>query len=417
MTDTASSRHVSLVTAPHSGPAPLITHPAELRAFIASIDPAAPIAIDAERAQSFRYSSKAYLLQFHQAATGTHLVDPIALAESDGLAHLDDLSRAIAGCEWVLHAASQDLACLAEVGLVPERIFDTELAGRLLGLQRVSLSPMLTHYLGIELAKAHSADDWSRRPLPSAWLNYASLDVDFLLELRDAVAYDLEQAGKAEWARQEFSDVIQRFALPPETDPERWRGLRGLGRLHQSRELAVARALWNVRDELARESDIAPGRLVPDTAMVDAAAELARMAVADIPAKIVTLPGFKGRFCRRNRHRWSGAVVQVLAADPSKWPKRSRSRSLPAPRYWDQSYPAAAARWAAARPAVLAVAEAHSLPPQNLLTVPNLAQIVWPDDADFSEAGLRTALAEVQARPWQCDLLAPALATALRAVG
>ena len=388
-----------------------------MRAFIDEIDGAAPIAIDAERAQSFRYSAKAYLIQFHQDGCGTYLLDPIALAEPDGIARLDELSDALAGCEWVIHAASQDLPCLAEVGLIPNRVFDTELAGRLLGLNRVSLSPMLTHYLGIELTKAHSADDWSRRPLPSALLAYAALDVDYLVELRDAVERELQAAGKAGWADQEFADLIERFATVPQDDPDRWRGIKSLGRLRQPRELAVARALWQVRDELARHADMAPGRILSDKALVDASSELARRHRDHVEDDLVTLPGFTGPFIRRHQRRWVSAVVRTLDADPKDWPHRRRAQSIPAPRLWEQSYPTAAARWAIARPFILDLAEQHSLPPENLLTVGCLAQVVWPDDADFSESGLRVALAATGARPWQQDLVAPALADALRDVG
>jgi len=402
-----------LVTRPRDDALQVITSRHELEAFMAEVDPAAPIAIDAERAQSFRYSGKAYLIQFHQYGCGTRLLDPIALSGPDGIAHLDDLSAALAGCEWVLHAASQDLPCLAEVGLIPQRIFDTELAGRLLGLSRVSLSPMLTQYLGIELAKAHSADDWSRRPLPASLLSYAALDVDYLVELRDAVGDDLQAAGKAAWAEQEFADVVERLTIRPADDPERWRNAKGLGRLRQPRELAVAKALWHVRDALARHADVAPGRILSDVSLVDAAASLAHTPADQVEAVLAGLNGFTGPFARRHRKRWTSAVAHTLSSDPASWPHRRRVRGVPSPRLWEQTNPAAAARWAAARPTLTEVAEDHSLPPENLLTVASLAQIVWPDDADRSVDGLRTALANVGARPWQQDLVAPALADAL----
>lgn len=409
---TAPASETRLVTTPRSGSTPLIADRPALAAFIAEIDPAAPVAIDAERAQSFRYSSKAYLLQFRQNATGTRLLDPIALAGPGGIADLSDLSAAISGCEWVLHAASQDLPCLAEVGLVPTHIFDTELAGRLLGLERVSLSPMLTKYLHIELAKAHSADDWSRRPLPDAWLNYAALDVDYLLDLRDAVAADLVEAGKTDWAEQEFADVMGRFSAPVGNDPERWRTVKGLGRLHRPRELAVARQFWRLRDELADRLDIAPGRILPDAALVDAASTLSHLKPDEVRATISTLPGFTGRLARRLRERWVSAVVDTLKDDPHHWPTRRAGPSIPQPRSWEHINPAAAERWVSARSAVIAVAEQNGLPVENLLTVAALAEVIWPDD-DRSEETLRKSLAKANARQWQIDLVAPALAQAM----
>ena len=408
----ATADAVRLITTPRGHSSPLIADKRALDAFIAEIDPTAPVAIDAERAQSFRYSSKAYLLQFHQDATGTRMLDPIALAGPDGVADLSDLSAALSDCEWVLHAASQDLPCLTEVGLVPTRIFDTELAGRLLGLERVSLSPMLAKYLRIELAKEHSADDWSRRPLPDTWLAYAALDVDYLLDLRDAVAADLVEAGKNDWARQEFASVMSRFAVSAADDAERWRNVKGLGRLRRPRELAVAKGLWLVRDDLASRLDIAPGRILPDAALVAAADTLSRTKPDEVKTTMSSLPGFTGRLAKRQQSRWASVVVDALRDDPHRWPPRRTTRSIPPPRSWERLNPAAAERWALARPAVVAAAEENCLPVENLLTVSTLADVMWPDE-DMSQEALRARLADANARQWQIDLVAPALAQAL----
>ncbi|MCL2782906.1 MAG: HRDC domain-containing protein [Propionibacteriaceae bacterium] len=402
-----------LITAARDGDVCVIADRFALDQFISEIDPTAPIAVDAERAQSFRYSSKAYLIQFNQTACGTRLLDPIALANATGLADLSELNTALAGCEWVIHAASQDLPCLAEVGLVPQHLFDTELAGRLLGFSKVALSPMLTHYLGIQLAKAHSADDWSARPLPESWLTYAALDVDFLLELRDAVANDLAIAGKTAWADQEFANEIARFATTPDDDPERWRNVKGLGHLRQPRQLGIARNLWHVRDDLAQRLDVFPGRILPDAALVEAAANLSHLTPQQVSSTINTLTGFTGPLAKRQRRAWAGAVITALNADASQLPRRQRSQGTPPPRVWAHINKSAARRWEKARPAVIALAEEYGLPPENLMTVATLADIVWPDDLDISESGLRLAMAQANVRPWQQDLAAPVLVTAL----
>ena len=169
-----------------------------------------PVAVDAERAHGFRYSQRAYLIQLRRAGAGTHLIDPIAFAprEERDPADLSALGAAIADAEWVIHAASQDLTCLYEVGMVPQTLFDTELAGRLLGYPRVALGTMVEELLGIRLLKEHSASDWSTRPLPAEWLTYAALDVELLLELRDLLAGQLQQSGKWEWAQQEFAALV-----------------------------------------------------------------------------------------------------------------------------------------------------------------------------------------------------------------
>ena len=402
----------TLITSPR-GPVSLISNTAGLKKLIGLIDPASPIAVDAERAQSFRYSARAYLIQLHQRGCGTHMLDPIALAGTSPMADLSELGRALTDCEWVLHAASQDLPCLAEVGLVPHRLFDTELAGRLLNLPKVSISPMLTGYLGIELAKAHSADDWSRRPLPESSLAYAALDVDYLLELRDAVAADLESTGKAAWAQQEFDDVLTRFADIPAIDDERWRHTKGLGHLHQPREFAIARNLWQLRDELARRMDIFPGRILSDAQLIGAATQLATLKPGQVASRLPTMDGFGGQFAKRHRALWANTIEDALALKPSQLPKTIHNHEVPPPRFWQAQSPSAAKRWDLARPAVVAVAEQHQLPTENLMTVSTLAAIVWPNNADFTEAGLRQSMAAAQVRPWQQDLLAPVLAGVL----
>ena len=103
-----------------------------------------PIAIDAERASGYRYSQRAYLIQLHREGTGTVLLDPPAIGR------LDELGDVIRDEEWVLHAASQDLASLREVGLEPTRIFDTELGARLAGLPRVGLGTVIEELLASE---------------------------------------------------------------------------------------------------------------------------------------------------------------------------------------------------------------------------------------------------------------------------
>src|SRR6201990_745778 len=165
-----------------------------------------PFAVDAERASGFRYSNRAYLVQIRRAGAGTVLIDPVNHG-ADPLETLAPVAEVLAGDEWVLHAADQDLPCLAEIGLTPPTLYDTELAGRLAGYDRVDLAAMVQRLLGLQLMKGHGAADWSKRPLPDDWLNYAALDVEVLLDLRHAVAAVLEEQHKSDWAAQEFDHL------------------------------------------------------------------------------------------------------------------------------------------------------------------------------------------------------------------
>ena len=222
-----------------------------------------PVAVDAERASGYRYGQKAYLVQLRRAGAGTVLIDPIACPDLSGL------DAALDGVEADLHAASQDLPCLAEVGYRPRLIFDTELAGRLLGYPRVALGTMLEEVLGYRLAKEHSAADWSVRPLSAEMLKYAALDVEVLTDLRDALAEQLDAQGKTEWARQEFAAIAS--APPPQPRPDPWRRTSGIHRVRSRRGLAVVRELFQARDAIAHEADLSPRRVLADQAIIEAA--------------------------------------------------------------------------------------------------------------------------------------------------
>lgn len=260
-----------------------------------------PLAVDAERASGFRYSNRAYLIQLRRAGAGSFLIDPIPV---DG--DLTPLADAINDLEWVLHSADQDLPGLAELGLYPARLYDTELGGRLAGYERVGLAAMVEKLLGRELRKGHGAADWSTRPLPDEWLNYAALDVELLLELRDAVAQELEEQGKTDWAAQEFEHV--RLAEPSAPKSDRWRRTSGIHTLRRTRQLGVVRELWTTRDRLARLRDVAPARILPDSAIV-AAANSEPKSIAQLRA----LPVFGGPRQRRYSREWLGAVERARA--------------------------------------------------------------------------------------------------------
>jgi ribonuclease D len=363
-----------------------------------------PVAVDAERASGYRYSQRAYLVQLRRAGAGTALIDPIALPG------LSRLSAALGDAEWILHAASQDLPCLAELGLHPAALFDTELAGRLLGVERVALGTMVEQHLGVRLEKGHSAADWSTRPLPHDWLVYAALDVELLIELRAVLAGLLADAGKTEWARQEFE--AERLAPPPAPRAEPWRRTSGIHKLRNRRQLAVVRELWQARDSYAAQRDVAPGRLLPDTAVVEAARVLPRRS-----ADLAALPVFSGPRQRRQLGRWFAAVEHALALPEDELPATTGSGGdgMPPTSRWRDRDPEAAARLAACRAAVTELAEQHSVLAQNLLASDVIRRLCWQPPAPAGETAVREHLAELGARPWQIELTAAALTTALAA--
>jgi ribonuclease D len=362
-----------------------------------------PVAVDAERASGYRYGQRAYLVQLRRVGTGTLLIDPIACPDLSGV---DD---AVADTEAVLHAASQDLPCLAEIGFRPRKLFDTELAGRLLGYPRVALGTLVEEVLGFHLEKGHSAADWSARPLREELLRYAALDVEVLVELRDALAGELDAQGKTEWARQEFESVLSARPAAPRADP--WRRTSGIHRVQSRRGLAVVRELWTARDAIAQAADLSPRRVLPDTAIVEAA----RSFPAN-HAQLARITGFAGRQARRHEREWLAAVARARASADDELPEPTGGgipNGPPPAHRWAERDPAAAARLAAARAAVTAIAEGSRLPIENLISPDAVRRLSWDPPDPCDDQAVAQALAAHGARPWQIELTAGPIAQAL----
>ncbi|CAM3241068.1 ribonuclease D [Mycobacterium colombiense] len=370
-----------------------------------------PFAVDAERASGFRYSNRAYLIQIRRAGSGTVLIDPVSHG-GEPLEALRPVAEVLGSDEWILHSADQDLPCLAEVGMRPPALYDTELAGRLAGFDRVNLATMVERLLGFGLAKGHGAADWSKRPLPAEWLNYAALDVELLIELRAAIADVLAEQGKTDWAAQEFDYLCDTGSKDPgaAVRRDRWRRTSGIHRVRDQRGLAAVRELWLTRDRIAQRRDIAPRRILPDSAIIDAA-----LANPTTIEELVALPVFGGRNQRRSAATWLGALDEARRnknppgdSEPPNGP--------PPPARWSRRKPEAAARLEAARSALSEVSERVHVPTENLVSPDLVRRLCWdwtpaPDPLDAVEAFLRAG----QARPWQRELVDPVLARALQA--
>jgi ribonuclease D len=390
---------------PREGLPPVTSTPEELAEVTRRLAAGSgPVAVDAERASGYRYGQKAYLVQLRRDGVGTVLIDPISCPDLSGL------DAALADAEAVLHAASQDLPCLAEIGYRPRLLFDTELAGRLLGYPRVALGTMLEEVLGFRLAKEHSAADWSIRPLPEEMLKYAALDVEILIDLRSALAAQLNAQGKTEWARQEFAAIAGAPPPPPRPDP--WRRTSGIHKVRTRRGLAVVRELWQTRDSIAREADLSPRRVLTDAAIVEAA----RTPPANRP-QLDKIGGFTARYARRHGAAWMAAVRRAREMDETRLPEVTGPAAVPGPppaHRWSERDPAAAARLTAAREAINALAASHGLPAENLLAPDAVRRLSWePPDPAAPEA-IAAALTSYGARPWQAALTAGPLAAAFR---
>ena len=392
-----------LLTEPADGVPEIIATPEALdRAIAALVAGSGPVAVDAERAHGFRYSQRAYLIQLRRAGSGTHLVDPIAFGVP---ADLSSLAAALADAEWVVHAASQDLPCLAEVGLLPRTLFDTELAARLLGYPRVALGTMIEELFGVRLLKEHSASDWSTRPLPAEWLTYAALDVELLVELRDKLSAQLVETGKDEWARQEFAALVAGAGTAPEPRTDPWRRTSGIHKVRSRRGLAYVAGLWYARDGLAQQLDRAPGKILPDLA-------ISELAAATTPgrAALRQIPTFSRRQAKRHEAVWLSALDEVQQLpEVGLPPLHVPTDGPPQARLWASRDPEAAARLAAVRESLGTLAAELRLPVENLLTPDFVRRLAWRPPQPVTAESVDAALAASGARRWQRELTVPLL--------
>ena len=389
----------------------MITTPEDLAAAVERLAAGTgPVAVDAERASGYRYGQRAYLVQLRRAGAGTVLIDPV------GAPDLSGLNAALADVEAVLHAASQDLPCLAEIGYRPRELFDTELAGRLLGYPRVALGTMLEEVLGFRLAKEHSAADWSIRPLPTEMLKYAALDVEILTELRDALADQLDAEGKTEWARQEFAAIAAAPPPPPRIDP--WRRTSGIHKVRTRRSLAVVRELWQERDEVAREADLSPRRVLADQAIIEAArAEAGKVPPTGRP-QLDRISGFHARNARKHSARWQAAVLRARELDEGELPEVAGATATGGRRPRTAGPNATRPRRPGSRPCretVTALATVNRCRPRTCSPRTRCAGWRGSRPRPATADAIAATLTGFGARPWQAELTAGPLAAAFAA--
>ncbi|WP_345507733.1 HRDC domain-containing protein [Terrabacter aeriphilus] len=392
------------LTHPRDGVPDVVTDERTLmRAAEAIANGTGPVGVDAERASGYRYGQRAYLVQLRREGSGSWLIDPIACPD------LSPVGEAIGDAEWILHAATQDLPCLAEVGMRPTALFDTELGGRLAGLPRVGLGAMVEHYLGLQLAKEHSAVDWSDRPLPEPWLRYAALDVEVLGDLRDAVDAELTAQGKAGWAAEEFTHLLDFTGPEPRTDP--WRRTSGMHKVRGRRGLAIVRELWLWRDGVAQERDTSPGRVLPDAAISEIA--IANQRAARAPRTVTVSEPRLARSVRRHQSAILEVVAHALDLPESDLPVLALPPSgPPPPKAWADRDPVAAARLARARELLGAVSDELAVPVENLLTPDLLRRYLWEGPAAPTTAEVAEGLSAMGARRWQTTITAPLVSLA-----
>ncbi|HAV63626.1 MAG TPA: ribonuclease D [Verrucomicrobiales bacterium] len=240
---------------------PVINTEAALRDFLPDLHKAEWISMDTEADSRHAYPEKVCLLQIG-IEDGDFLIDPLAGFD------LGPLWEELHGRELIFHGADYDLRLLRrQYGFVPRAVFDTMLAGRLVGNQTFGLRDLVLKYLGVELEKGSQTANWGRRPLTPKMEQYARNDTHFLKPLSDTLRQELESLGRTEWHRETCHQLVEESARPEEIDrDDLWR-IKGSSRL-RPRGLAVLRAMWEWREQEAIASNKPPYFILPHELLV-----------------------------------------------------------------------------------------------------------------------------------------------------
>jgi ribonuclease D len=291
----------------------------QLTDLIRQLQAADRIAVDTEADSLHSYREKLCLIQISVPASANtvcyddFIVDPLSNLD------LEPLRHALESREIVLHAADYDLRMLRRgLNFTPNRIFDTVIAARLLGIRSFSLGALVKRFFGVELHKHSQKANWGLRPLPSRMVKYALDDVHYLLPLAAKLEEELERLRRRDWLRQSCARAIESAGVGRErTEDELWR-IAGAGAL-DPQSGAVLRALWQWRDTEAEMVDRPPFHILQNQELLKAAESFTSGHV----------PDYK-RFSARRQQTFREAAKRALQLPESEWPvMRRRSGTRP----------------------------------------------------------------------------------------
>jgi len=297
-------------------PATLVTAREHLEEVVAELRHEPRLAIDTESNGFYAYQERVCLLQI-SSAREDFIVDPIAIADLSALGEL----TAAPHIEKVFHAGEYDVLCLKrDYGFAFANVFDTMIAGRLLGAKELGLAAAIRIYFGVTLSKKLQRADWGVRPLTDAHLHYAQLDTHYLLRLSDILRDQLREKGRDGDAAEACARLAEIEPVIKNFDPDGFWRLAGRSRL-SSRQTACLREIFLLRERRAKSMDRASFRIMPEDLMVHLAEAM--------PENSEDLARVRG-MTPYLQHKLGGAILDALArgrtAEPPSEPPRSGKR-------------------------------------------------------------------------------------------
>jgi ribonuclease D len=272
------------------------------------------IAIDTESNSLHAYREQVCLIQISIPAHD-YLLDPLAVPDLAPLGPLLVNPRQ----QKIFHAAEYDVICLKrDYGFEFANLFDTMVAARTLGWAQVGLAALLEKYFGVKMNKKHQRADWGRRPLTREQLDYARLDVHYLLALRDIMEKELTAAGRLEEAREEFDRLARLKVEPPATNHNHFWHFNGARDLKPA-QAAVLREVYHYRERQAERANRPPFKIFSEQTLMEIAQHCPRS-----PDDLRGLSGMTSGQMERHAHALLQAVQHGLAAAPLHPPRQTR---------------------------------------------------------------------------------------------
>lgn len=359
----------------------LIDRPDALAQMVEALRARRTIAVDTESNSFYAYHRRVCLIQISVPETD-YIVDPLAGMDLSPLGEIFADSR----IQKVFHAAEQDIAGLWEdFRFQVTNLFDTMRAARLLGWPRAGLADLLWEHFGVRTDKRYQRYNWGQRPLSPEALRYAALDTHYLIPLRDRQMEELRRAGRLEQAAEVFARLTQVRTCRTPFGPEAFWRIRNVHTLTPA-ERAVLWRLYLWRDEIARERDVAPFRVVTNEVLV---------AIARSRPRTLEELAAQG-FPRSLAQRYGRVVLDLI------W----RGKEVPPPPGTCLADRDATARYQALRAWRRRVAEQQGMDPDTILPRHVLRALAERNPATLEDLKAIPELGEWAREAWGPEILA-----------
>ncbi|ODS23684.1 ribonuclease D [Candidatus Endobugula sertula] len=227
------------------------------------------IALDTEFIRSRTYYPHLGLLQIADSR-GIYLVDPLKITQSKPLTQLLTNSSIVK----VIHACSEDLDVFqSTLGVLPASLFDTQIAAGFAGYGvSISYANLLRDIKGIDIPKQETRSNWLQRPLSDSQLNYATLDVAYLLDIYQILVEQLQQQKRIEWVESDCDAMVDKLRNTNHKESYYLR-IKKAWKL-KSHQLAVLQALCAWREQQAQTRNVPRSRVLKDSSLFDLARRL-----------------------------------------------------------------------------------------------------------------------------------------------